>query len=1055
MTKDGGRLMGWNTAKATKKVLAITTGLALLLGTALQASASDMNNNQSISNSSGLQLEYLDRGLVAAATNQGVFLSWRLLGNEVTGYSAAGMTGTNFNVYRDGAKIASVDDSTNYVDTNGTTSSQYYVAAVIDGQEVDQSDAISPWSNAYYDLPLRKPADGVTPVGEAYTYAATDMSVGDVDGDGAYEYFVKWDPSNSKDVSQKGYTGNVFIDAYRFDGTLLYRIDLGVNIRAGAHYTEFMVYDFDGDGKAELMFKTAPGTKIIKFDGQGAVTSEQYITMPQADIAAGYSHTDDYRVSRQDYYNHVVEMFMGWQSHEEVVNGNWPATLEEAFGMAKQYNYPLSRADAEALTDYFMDVYAPSRSANNKLREFEGFILKGPEYLSVFEGETGSELETIHYKPGRDDDGLMWGDYALGRIEPGNRVDRFLAGVAYLDGAKPYAVFARGYYTRTTLVSYAWDGSHLKEHWFVDSGWAPMTNPFNDSPHGRPGTDPLLGSLNTQGAHSLSTADVDGDGKQEIIYGSSTIDHDGTLLYSSSDVLPPGSANPGVVAGLGHGDALHVADIDPDRPGLEIFMVHEGGTYAPYGYALRDAKTGEIIYGGYTGKDTGRGMVGDVDPDHRGLETWAVGLWTAAGTRISTSAPGTNMNIKWAADMTTQIVNGSGNSTTTIDDWKRGRLLTATDTRTNNGTKGNPSLVADIFGDWREELLVRTADSSAIRIFVSTEVTNRKLYTLMHDVQYRTGIAWQNTTYNQPAYPSFYFASDTSFANVPIPNFWTPRVDEEVLSGGSLSGPKAAEIGQSFTLTYALNKEQKEVVAQDLTIAFDADQLELSGPPEAVDANKITIVDSDTDTPGQLRILAVHLGEQAQHASGELIKLSFKVKPTASSGISNISIAKLHIADSSGVETVLQGHTHSIEIGVDKAALNALITNAQQKHDEAVEGNRIGQYPAGSKAALQAQIEIAKATANNPAATQAQIEQAALDLNAALQTFLALAIQKVEGDYNNDNTTSIGDLAIMVKAYGKSSVDADWNTVKAFDLNKDNMIDIQDLVALAKLILKW
>nr|WP_255314238.1 cohesin domain-containing protein [Bacillus sp. FJAT-26390] len=280
-------------------------------------------------------------------------------------------------------------------------------------------------------------------------------------------------------------------------------------------------------------------------------------------------------------------------------------------------------------------------------------------------------------------------------------------------------------------------------------------------------------------------------------------------------------------------------------------------------------------------------------------------------------------------------------------------------------------------------------------------------------------------------------------------------MDEEVLSGGSLSGPKAAEIGQSFTLTYALNKEQKEVVAQDLTIAFDADQLELSGPPEAVDANKITIVDSDTDTPGQLRILVVHLGEQAQHASGELIKLSFKVKPTASSGISNISIAKLHIADSSGVETVLQGHTHSVEIGVDKAALNALITNAQQKHDEAVEGNRIGQYPAGSKAALQAQIEIAKATANNPAATQAQIEQAALDLNAALQTFLALAIQKVEGDYNNDNTTSIGDLAIMVKAYGKSSVDADWNTVKAFDLNKDNMIDIQDLVALAKLILKW
>ncbi len=1053
--KDGERLMGWKTAKVTRKAVAMTTGFALLFGTMVQASASDGLSNGTVSKGSGLQLEYLDRGLVAAATSQGVFLSWRLLGNEVTGYSATGMTGTNFNVYRDGQKIASVDDSTNYADASGTVASKYYVAAVVNGKEVDQSAAITPWSNAYYNLPLRKPADGVTPVGEAYTYAATDMSVGDVDGDGQYEYFVKWDPSNSKDVSQKGYTGKVYIDAYRLDGTLLYRIDLGVNIRAGAHYTEFMVYDFDGDGKSEMMFKTAPGTKILKYDAQGAITSEKYITMPQEDMAAGYANSDDYRVSRTDYYNHVVDMFMGWHTHEEVVSGNWPSTLEESFGIAKQYSYPLSRVDAEALTDYFMDVYAPSRSANNKLREFEGFILKGPEYLTVFEGETGTELETIHYKPGRQDDGLLWGDYAMGRIEPGNRVDRFLAGVAYLDGAKPYAVFARGYYTRTTLVSYAWDGSHLKEHWFVDSGYAPMSNPFNDGPHGRFGTDPLLGSLNTQGAHSLSTADVDGDGKQEIIYGSSTIDHDGTLLYSSSAVMPPESANPGVIAGLGHGDALHVADIDPDRPGLEIFMVHEGATYAPYGYALRDAKTGEVIYGGYTGKDTGRGMVGDVDPDHRGLETWAVGLWTASGTRINTTAPGTNMNIKWAANMTTQIVNGSGNSTPTIDDWKRGRLLTATDTRTNNSTKGNPSLVADIFGDWREELLVRTADSSAIRIFLSTEVTTRKLYTLMHDAQYRTGIAWQNTTYNQPAYPSFYFASDTNFANVPIPSFWTPRTGEEAGSGGILSGPDASEVGKSFALTYGLNKVQKEIVAQDITINYDSNRLELAGASEAIDTNKITIVETSVDTPGQVRILAVHLGDQSLHVDGDLFKLSFKVKTAAPAGIANVSISKLIIAGSDGTESELVGHSHSIEIGVDKAALIALISDAQHKHDEAVEGNRIGQYPVGSKAALQAQITLAKTAANDSSSTQAQIEKAALDLNAALQKFLSLANQAVEGDYNNDNVTSVGDLAMMVKAYGKTSADPDWHSVKAFDLNKDNIIDIQDLVTLAKLILNW
>jgi rhamnogalacturonan endolyase len=789
----------------SKKALSTAIVIPLLLSGVSGVSAGEFQKNNVTSNLPGIQFEYLDRGLVAAPTSQGIFLSWRLLANEVKGYSETGLTGVNFNVYRDGKQIATVEDSTNFVDKEGNSDSRYYVRSVSNGKELDQSASISPWKQSYVDLKLQKPADGVTPAGENYTYSANDMSVGDVDGDGQYEYFVKWDPSNSKDVSQKGYTGNTYIDCYKFDGTLLYRIDLGVNIRSGAHYTQFLVYDFDGDGKSEIMFKTAPGTKVIKFDKAGNITSEKYITMPQKDIDAGYSNQDDYRMSREDYYNHVVKMFMGWSEHEEVIKGNWPSTLEEAFGIEKQYTYPLSKEDAESLTDYFMDVYAPKRSGNNKLREFEGFILEGPEYLTVFNGETGEEMDTIDYKPGRHDDGLMWGDYAMARIEPGNRVDRYLANVAYLDGDKPYAVFARGYYTRSNLVTYSWDGKELKENWAVDSGWTPMTNPFNDGPHGRDGTDPEYGTLTTQGAHSLSAADVDGDGKQEIVYGSATIDDDGSLLYSSMDKMPEQSAAPGTTARLGHGDAVHVTDIDPSRPGMEIFMVHEGAAWAPYGYSLRDAKTGEIIYGGYTGRDTGRGMVGDVDPSKPGLETWAVGLWTAAGERISTSAPGTNMNIKWAADMTTQIVNGSGNGTTTIDDWKKGRVLTATDTRTNNGTKGNPSLVADIFGDWREELLVRTADSSAIRIYTSTEVTNHKLYTLMHDAQYRAEVARQSTAYNQPSYTSFYFGSDTNWANVPVPSFSTPgvlSVLEEAMSeyqaNGELTGPLVPKLENSL-----------------------------------------------------------------------------------------------------------------------------------------------------------------------------------------------------------------------------------------------------------------
>ncbi|MFJ4842473.1 rhamnogalacturonan lyase [Streptomyces sp. NPDC088746] len=760
--------------KVRRWAVALLAGV-LAVGTGVDAQAA--RSGHAGQGAGDAQLERLDRGLVAVSSAEGVFLSWRLLGSEVTGHTDTGLAGADFRVYRDGRPIATVTDSTNYLDRQGASDAEYRVAAIVDGREARRGDPVSPWADGFYDLPLRKPAGGVTPAGEAYTYSANDMSVGDVDGDGRYEYVVKWDPSNSKDVSQAGYTGRTYIDTYRLDGTLLNRIDLGPNIRAGAHYTQFLVYDFDGDGRSEMMFKTAPGTRSIRYRADGSVASERYITMPRADVRAGYAHTDDYRLSAADYRDHLVGMFRDWQQHPEVAAGDWPATLESAFGIEDRYAYPLSRADAEALADHFIDVYAPSRSTRNNLRAFEGFILDGPEYLTVFDGATGRELDTVRYEPGRHDDGLMWGDYAMSRIEPGNRVDRFLSGVAYLDGRHPSAVFARGYYTRTTLAAYRWDGRSLRKDWDVDSGFTPMSNPFNDSPHGVDGTDPEFGTLTTQGFHSLSAADVDGDGRQEIVYGSATIDDDGTLLYSSSGTMPPQSPAPGRDARLGHGDAMHVTDIDPDHPGMEIYTVHEGGTSAPYGYALRDAATGEVLYGAYSGRDTGRGMVGDVDPSHPGLETWASmpggsdgsGLWTAAGEPVGTATPGTNMSIRWAGDLTTQLVDGSGDATPTVNDWRRGTRLTATDTRTGNGTKGNPSLVADVLGDWREEMLVRTADSSAIRMYLSTELTGHKMYTLMHDAQYRAEVARQQTAYNQPAYPGFYLASDTDWSEVPLP----------------------------------------------------------------------------------------------------------------------------------------------------------------------------------------------------------------------------------------------------------------------------------------------
>jgi hypothetical protein len=726
------------------------------------------------------QLEQLNRGLVAVSTEQGVFLSWRLLGSEATGATQIGLAGPDFTVYRDGVAIATVTDSTNYADPEGTAESSYTVAPVVNGVELEASDRVTAWQNGYHDVPLQKPADGVTPVGEAFSYNAYDASAADVDGDGDYELVVLWNPTNEHDVSVKGYTGPVFIDTYELDGTLLNRLDLGPNIRAGQHYTQFMVYDFDGDGRSETMLKTAPGTRSTGFAADGTVTNEGYVTMPQSDVDAGYSHSDDYRLSSAGYAAHLAAMLRGWSEHAEVVAGRWPATVEQALGIPVTHGYPLSEQSAAELADYVIDVYAPSRSPRNALRDYEGFILDGPEYLSVFDSVTGQELETIPYEPGRGDDGLLWGDYAYPVIEPGNRVDRFVAGVAYLDGTHPSAVFARGYYTRTTVVSYDWDGESLHQRWFVDSGHVPMANPFDDTPHGREGSDPEYGVMTGQGVHSLSAADVDGDGRQEIVYGSATLDDDGGVLYSSYGTLPEGSASPGTVAKLGHGDGLFVTDIDPARPGLEIFTVHENARNAPYGTALRDAATGEVIFGAYSGKDTGNGLVGDVRPDVPGLEVWASmpegttasGLLSARGEILSVEKPDlVDATIHFGAEPTTQTVSGDRDGAKSIVDWERGTLLTEED------TSGNPPLVADILGDWREELLIHTADSTALRIYTSTEVTTHKLTTLMHDKQYRVEIARQNTVYNYATQVGFYLAADMDWSQVPL--LTTPATPEE------------------------------------------------------------------------------------------------------------------------------------------------------------------------------------------------------------------------------------------------------------------------------------
>ncbi len=713
------------------------------------------------------QREKLNRGLIAVKAKTGIFLGWRLMADEVNGYNETGVTGADFKIYRNGNCIATVTSSTNFLDTEGKETDSYQVAAVTDSREQPACDPVSAWKSGenYIDIPLQIPTGGVTPSGEAFTYNANDMSVADVDGDGEYEYILKWDPTNSHDVSIKGYTGRCYIDCYKLSGRLLWRLDMGVNIRAGAHYTQFMVYDFDGDGKAEMAVKTAPGTHMTVFAPDGSIEREFYITIPKEDAEKGITHEDNYVCSAKDYYNHMTERFMGWHEEPEVKAGHWYATLEECFGIEKKYEYPLKREDAEALTDYFIHEYAPKRSPRNELDKFEGFIYEGPEYLTMFAGN-GQELETIPFKYGRVDDGLMWGDYALKRIEPCNRVDRFLSGVAYLDGERPYLIICRGYYTRTTVVAYDFFEGHFHEYFAIDSGFVTMRNPFDDDPHAGQGTDPVYGILAGQGDHSLSTADVDGDGCQEIIYGAAVIDHDGSLLYSSYGYLPDGR-----YAKLGHGDSMHVAKIDPDKPGLEIFNVFEGATEAPYGYALRDAETGEVIFGEYAECDLGRCMIGDINPKVRGLQVWASDkVYSCKGEILSDKLLSTNQCIHWAADLSTQLLDGvdyiNGSHAGVVNDNTHGIMLEPEGMATNNGTKGNACLVADILGDFREELVLRKADNTAIRIYTNIDITEHKLFTLMHDMQYRTGIAWQNNCYNQPCYTSFYYAKDMEWKTV-------------------------------------------------------------------------------------------------------------------------------------------------------------------------------------------------------------------------------------------------------------------------------------------------
>ncbi|RJG21310.1 rhamnogalacturonan lyase [Massilia cavernae] len=615
-------------------------------------------------------MEGLDRGAVAVPANGGGNLvSWRLLATDAPK--------TEFDVYRDGKKINIRRSSggTNFVDKAGTPQSTYVIRTRVKGKNVETSKHVGVWTEGYLNIPIQQPAGGVTPSGEAYAYTAHEASVADLDGDGRYEIILKWNPSNNKDNAFSGYTGEVYIDAYTLDSKRLWRINLGRNIRAGSHYTQFQVFDYDGDGRAEMAVRTSDGT----IDGTGKVLGD-----PDAD----------------------------WRE-----TGGEGASTDKTGGVVK--------ADGS--------MVAP----------LQGRIMKGPEFLTIFDGLSGKALASEPYWPGRDPRTdaptaaqlkETWGDgYA-------NRSDRFLAGTAYLDGQRPSIIMARGYYTRTTLAAWDWRDGKLTKRWVFDSAV--------------PGDETFGG----QGNHQLSVADVDEDGKDEIVYGSMVIDDNGKGLWSS---------------GLRHGDAMHVSDLDPTHPGLEKFGAHEEvGHNGGIGAAMLDARTGKVLWSTPAEKDTGRGVTADIDPRFSGSESWATNqdvLYTAQGKPIEGVKRPKELSflVWWDGDDLREMFD---QNRITKWDWMAGtsrNLLEATGAVQTSGTKNVPVVSADLLGDWREEVVWATPDEKSLRIYTTPYPTARRLVTLMHDAQYRVAIAWQNTAYNQPPHPSFYLGDGMKSPPVP------------------------------------------------------------------------------------------------------------------------------------------------------------------------------------------------------------------------------------------------------------------------------------------------
>ena len=608
----------------------------------------------------------LDRGLVAVKTTKGVYCSWRIQADEY--YDV------KYNLYRDGTKVnAEPLDVSNFTDTSGSESSQYTVKAVLNGVEQQASKAASVFKSNYKEIKIKHDASLKA------TYEPNDACCADVDGDGEVEILMKF---NNKEEGEQLYPKNgptingvatkeySMLACLKQDGTVLWWVNCGPNMGDFQNNEQNIVgYDWDMDGKAEVVMRLEEGSTVHMADGTTYTIG--------ANGKNGSSWTN--------------------------------------------YREPKASGSVEWFTHY------------------------GKEFLWYCEGATGKPYQCIDFPLKRLEDGetdlkAAWGDGY------GHRSSKYFFGAPYLDGKHPSIFLGRGIYTRHKFIAYDVDPKthDLKVRW----KWT----------NNQPGS-PWYG----QGYHNYTIADVDWDGRDEIVWGSMVIDDNGMGLSTT---------------GLGHGDASHVSDLNPYIHGQEIFACNEDAPANNY----RDATTSKIYYRKTDTNDAGRCLAGNFYNDIpgsvlNGAHDTPVSSITNDHVSVNTNGLGMNFRIYWDGDLLEESFDN-----TTVSKPGEGTIATFLGAYSNNGTKATPCYQGDIFGDWREEVIERTADNN-IRIYTTNEPTKWRNYSLWYDHQYRNGMVWQPCGYNQPPHVSYFLGELEGITIAPPPLTTTGR--EEV--GSSIS----------------------------------------------------------------------------------------------------------------------------------------------------------------------------------------------------------------------------------------------------------------------------